>query len=543
MVVAKRKWIRSIALAALFCGAAPAAMAQAVSTAPTQSSGVSPEQALALTARLDALEQHNAELEAQIADLKAQVAGGEQAIREEIHTQDKVTVANGRPTFASADGKWSVTLHGVVQFDAADYGQRGAGPTATDLRRSGPALGGSASNVDVSHARDLKTGDLFRRARIGIDGTTPGDFDYRILFDFGGAGVENTGQLYEAWLQYNGFKPAHIKVGAFSPSLGLDDQGSTNGMVFLERSMASDLSRGLAGGDTRTAAQVYGYGDRWFAAAAVTGRTIGVLNTGAATAVPQTYGDQLGFTARLAGTPLRGEDWLIHLGVNASYVDKPANTAGPAATGIVPAGTVSFSDTPEIRVDGTRLINTGNIPADHADTRGAEFAAQKKNLLLQAEYQRLGVQRSDGQPDPHFSAFYVQGSWTITGEPRKYNLATAAFDAPAVTHPFNLSRGEWGAWEVGVRYSDADLNYNQGAVGTLQSASGIRGGEEKNLTLGVNWYLNSVARFMLDYQRVQIERLSPANSATAASTIWLTPIGADIGQSFNVWSLRTQFAF
>ncbi|RAK58450.1 porin [Phenylobacterium hankyongense] len=543
MAVAGQTWVRSLALAALFCGAAPAALAQAVSTAPTQSSGVSQEQALALTARLDALERHNQELESQIADLKAQVAGGEQAIREEIHSQDKVTVAGGRPTFASADGKWSVTLHGVVQFDVADYDQQGAGPTAADLRRSGPALGGSASNVDVSHARDLKSGDLFRRARIGIDGTTPGDFDYRILFDFGGAGAENTGQLYEAWLQYNGVKPLHIKVGAFSPSLGLDDQGSTNGMAFIERSMASDLSRGLVGGDTRSAAQIYGYGDRWFAAAAVTGRTIGVLNTGAATAVPQTYGDQLGYTARLAGTPLRGEDWLIHLGVNASYVDKPANNAGPAATGLVPAGSVSFSDTPEIRVDGTRLINTGNIPIRHADTRGAEFAAQKKNLLLQAEYQRLGVERSDGQPDPHFNAFYVQGAWTITGEPRKYNLTTAAFDAPAVTHPFDLKRSGWGAWEVGVRYSDADLNYDEGAAGTLPSASGIRGGEEKNLTLGVNWYLNSVARIMVDYQRVQIERLSPANSTTAASTIWLTPVGADIGQSFNVWSLRTQFAF
>lgn len=543
MAAARNGIVRTAAVAALLGSVAPAALAQTVTTAQAQSSGISQEQALALTARLDALEQHNADLEAQIADLKAQVAGGEQSIREEIHSQDKVSVAGGKPTFTSADGKWSATLHGVIQFDAADYDQDGPGPVATDLRRSGPALGGSASNVEAAHARDLKSGTLFRRARIGIDGATPGDFDYRILFDFGGSGVENTGQLYEAWLQYNGFKPAHLKVGAFSPSLGLDDQGSTNGMLFLERATATDLARGLAGGDTRTAAQLYAYTPRWLAAAAVTGRTIGVINTGTAAAVPATFGDQLGFTGRLAGTPFRGDDWLIHVGANVSYVDKVANGSGPTAAGITAPGSVSFAAYPELRVDATRFLNTGNIPARHADTRGAEFAAQKKNLLLQAEYQRLGVERSDGQPNPHFDGYYVEGAWTITGEPRKYNIATAAFDAPAVAHPFNWSRGDWGAVELAVRYSDLDLNYDEGAAGTLQSASGIRGGEEKNFTAGVNWYWNAVARLMLDYQHVQIDRISPANSATAASTVWLAPAGADVGQSYNVWSVRTQLAF
>ena len=55
---------------------------------------------------------------------------------------------------------------------------------------------------------------MIRRARIGVDGTAFGDWDYRILLDFGGSGVENTGQFYEAWLQYNGLAPARIRVGA-----------------------------------------------------------------------------------------------------------------------------------------------------------------------------------------------------------------------------------------------------------------------------------------------------------------------------------------
>jgi phosphate-selective porin OprO/OprP len=540
-----RRTIRAVALAGLLCSAAPAALAQAVPTARSAPSGISEEQALALSARLDALEKRNEELEAQIQDLKAQGAAQTQAVRDEVHSAPTVSVAGGRPTITSADGKFSATLHGVMQFDAAAYDQRSPGPITTDLRRSGPALGASTSNVDLTHARELKNGDLFRRARIGIDGTAFGDWDYRVLFDFGGAGVENTGQVYETWLQYNGVKPLRIRVGAFSPSLGLDDQGSTNGMLFLERSTVASMARNLAGGDTRTAAQVFGYGDHWLAAAAVTGRVVGVINTGTAAAVPQTYGDQLGLTGRLAGTPFYGQDWLIHLGVNGSYVARPANTTGPGVTGatLVTGQSVSFSDTPEIRVDGTKLINTGNIPAKHASTLGAEFAAQRKNLLLQAEYDRLGVQRSDGFADPHFNGYYVAGAWVLTGEVRRYNNQTAAFDAPPVAHPFSWGRGGWGAWELAVRYSDSDLNYQPGAPGTLQTGSSIRGGEDKNFTAGVNWYWNSVARVMLDYQNVRIERLSPANTTAAAGTIWFAPPGANIGQSFNVWSVRTQFAF
>ena len=158
--------IRAAAVAVLLCSAAPVALAQAMATAPRTGSGISQEQALALTARLDALERQNAELAAQIQDLKAQASAQTQAVRDEVHNAPTVSVAGGRPTFTSADGKFSVTLRGVIQFDAAAYDQASPGAITTDMRRSGPALGASASNVDLTHARDLKNGDLFRRARI-----------------------------------------------------------------------------------------------------------------------------------------------------------------------------------------------------------------------------------------------------------------------------------------------------------------------------------------------------------------------------------------
>ena len=472
-----------------------------------------------------------------------------------------VTIGAGRPTIASTDGKFTAALHGIMQFDVANYLQDSPGPvgaSGTDFRRSGPALGASSTNAEAAHARQLKDGDVFRRARIGIDGVAFGDWDYKFVYDFAGSGTENAGQVYETWVQYSGLKPFHVRVGAFAPSFGMDDQASTNSMPFLERAASTDIARGLAAGDTRTGVALWANGDHWLASAALTGRTIGVISTATASATAQTYGDQLGFVGRFAGTPFHGPDWLIHFGVHGSYVLKPANINGPAANAPIPQTpnnrTITFSNTPELRVDGTRLINTGAIPARHAWTIGLEAAAQKANFLVQGEYENFGVERSDGTAlnpvtNPRFSGYYVEGDWMITGETRKYNAQTGAFDAPPVAHPFSLSGGGWGAWELAFRYSDMNLNDHAGTPGTFVSSSSpnstIRGGDEQNFTVGLNWYPNPVVRFMLDYQYVRIDRLSPATSANATS-VWLLPAGAagaQIGQNYSVIALRSQVAF
>ncbi len=101
-----------------------------------------------------------------------------------------------------------------MQFDAADYFQRTPGPITSDFRRG-------ATAADTAHARDLSSGTNFRRARIGIDGKAFGDFEYNLLFEFGGAGEEDAGHIQELWIQYSGLKPFHLKIGAFPPSIGL----------------------------------------------------------------------------------------------------------------------------------------------------------------------------------------------------------------------------------------------------------------------------------------------------------------------------------
>jgi phosphate-selective porin OprO/OprP len=504
------------------------------------------------------LRQENAELksdvrqlQAQVTDLKATTIQQLDDVRQSASNQPSVSFPNGRPTFATADGQFTASLRGQLQLDTAAYFQAAPGPTSTDLRRDGPALGSSTSNTDAAHARDLKDGTDWRRARIGIDGTAYGDWDYRLLFDFGGSGVEDAGQLYEGWAQYSGLKPFHFRVGAWAQPIGLEDQMSSNAQLFLERPGISDVARNLAAGDTRIGAGGFGYNDRWFVSLDLTGRTIGVVNTGtyitsttagsssADVGTGQTFGDQVGMVGRAVYTPFEGKDWRVNLGAHGSYVDRPGDTAGPGTNGLIPdtGFAVRLRDTPELRVDGTQFIDTGSIPAHDADTLGGEAAAEWRSLFLEGEYESIHVDRSDGQASPTFSGWYVEGSWLLTGENRLYNASTAAFDGPAVAHPFSLKGGTWGALELAARYSDTDLNFDAGLPGQAQPAAGIRGGDQRVWSVGLNWYPNAVFHVMLDVDRVSIDRLSPS------ATNFSTPVGAQIGQSFTAVAVRTSAAF
>jgi phosphate-selective porin OprO/OprP len=527
-MLAPGRIIRTGALAALLCGAAPAALAQAVVTHAPQASGVSQEQALALSARLDALEKRNEELEAQILDLKAQAAASVQTIREQQKAVS-VSLANARPGISTGDGQFSAAFRVVAQLDAAHYDQDKPGPLGTDFRRGSL---GDASEAD--HARDLSDGANFRRARLGIEGKAWGDWTYALQFDFGGTGTEEAGKINQAYLEYAGFSRINnlrLRAGAFPPTTGLEDATSNTAMLFLERPAVAELVRGLAGGDGRTAVAALANGERWNAFAAVTGNLV----------TNQTFDEQLGLVGRLSYVPFKGQDWLIHVGGNANLIVNPA-ASGPD----VPPGAatpIRLRERPELRVDGTRLVDTGAIDADGVRSLGLELAGQWKSLSLAGEHFWIDVdRRASSLDDPSFRGWYLQGAWTITGQPRRYTTAAGGFDPPRVETPFNLASRSWGFWELAARYSDLDLDYNAGGPFAAPSASAIRGGDQRITSLGLNWYPNNNVRFLADFQHVDVDRLSPGGTAFGAGVL-TPPAGVQVGQKYDVWSLRTQYAF
>ncbi|MBN1102285.1 MAG: porin, partial [Deltaproteobacteria bacterium] len=174
----------------------------------------------------------------------------------------------------------------------------------------------------------------------------------------------------------------------------------------------------------------------------------------------------------------------------------------------------SLGARPETSLTGQKLVSTGIFSAESGDLINAECAMVSGPLSLQGEYFR-GY--SQGSENHKFWGFYLYGSWFLTGEARKYERSKAVFAGVDVNHGFHPLEGGWGVLELGLRYSYLDLNDRE-----------IRGGREKNLTLGLNWYLYPEVRLMANYIRARVEdRASP-------------PVD---GGSANIWMIRFQLAF
>ena len=126
-------------------------------------------------------------------------------------------------------------------------------------------------------------------------------------------------------------------------------------------------------------------------------------------------------------------------------------------------------------------MDTGKFPGvDSTLKADAELAGVYGSFSLQSEYMHAFVRRKVA-PDLDFSGWYLYGSWFPTGESRPYNLKTGSFGR---IHPLHA----WGAWELGLRFSSLNL-----------SDRDIRGGQENDYTIGLNWYINPYIRFMANY--------------------------------------------
>ncbi|HEU4781331.1 MAG TPA: porin [Steroidobacteraceae bacterium] len=257
----------------------------------------------------------------------------------------------------------------------------------------------------------------------------------------------------------------------------------------------------------------------------------------------EVFDGQFAAVGRAGGLLATGSDYNLHLGASGTYVFSPPDLGGLTT----PRRAVRFRDRPEVRSDSVRLIDTGAMDAEHASSLGMEFGANWKNFYLQGEHFWFDVERREGStlPDPDFNGYYVQVSWVVTGENRRYNAVTGSFQNPRPKSPFVRGEG-FGALELAARYSRMNLNYQEGPAGTAASNDSVRGGDQNILTVGVNWFMNPNVKMMLDYMMIDMDRLNPAgpgNSAPFGASPATPPIGVQIGQDLDVIALRTQYSF
>jgi phosphate-selective porin OprO and OprP len=413
-----------------------------------------------------------------------------------------------RPTISTSDGRMSFAIGTQVQFDMGTYFQ---------------------DPLPTTQFPKLNTGVNLRRGRIFFVGKYD-DFTVNITPDFGGS-PDGSPTLYEANINFTGFKPLTATVGYFKPWFSLYDSQSSNDFLLMERPSIVEIARNVAAGDARATGGVKASTDRYFAAWALTGAPFGA-NSGS-----NLNGEQLSTVGRLAGRPYYDQDWNVHLDVSGEYVFHP-NINGSGIAG-VNRTTFILQDRPEDRAaDPNRLISTGNLSISNVSVYGGEAAINWRNFLVQGGYYQINETQSKlpGQPAPGlgFNGGYVEAGWNITGEPFRYNVGSAAFQRPKVADPFTINDNGFengiGAWQVGARWSVANLNSNV-APGVSQSVTGgIFGGYQQIFGANLSWYPNDWVRLYLQFQHTMVNKLNATGTA-------------QMGQTFETLAGRVQVAF
>ena len=447
-----------------------------------------------------------------------------------------VQTAGNRFGIESADGRNSIYLTGRLHLDVGDYFHYDP-------------------DTKFAAVQNLHGGVNARRARLGVTGKFAGDWNYTLIYDFGGSsdgfpgangptgaaplpGAPTSG-TEAAYVTYNGLNkgplPLAFDLGYMDTPFTLDEATSSNDIMFMERASIQTVASNIFANDFRSALGVRSNNDRYWAGAYLTGPVSGA---------PHHTGEQVGAFGRATYQVLAAPEASLHLGADVGALLKPpTTTVGGFAN--VPA--LTLSDRPELRVDPTAILSTGLLgtvtnPITDAEVYGVEGAAAWRNLFVQGEYYHIDVGRRALQSNG-FDGGYVEASWTISGERRKYLPAAGAYAGIVPDHPFEpwMENYGTGAWELAFRYSTIDLNSNfKPGVVPAATSNAVGGGKQTVYGVGVNWYLNANMRLMFDFMHGDINKRF---STAAGGGIAGTPLGASVGGSFDALAMRTQFAF
>jgi len=303
----------------------------------------------------------------------------------------------------------------------------------------------------------LGSGTELRRVRLSWDGVLGEHWRFKSAAELAG-GVDIKG----AYIDYLGHPGYTFRFGRSKELVSLEELTSSKYTTFMERAMLTELTPGfnigLAAG--RTAAS-WGIG--------------GGLYAGGEDGEDE-QDEGFGVTGRAYVSPWRSDDMVAHLGLSASYRESGDSRS------------IRFRARPESHVTDNRLIDTGTIAdVDNVTRFGFESALVAGPVSLQAEYLAAELDRGGGLPDLGFDGWYAYASWFPTGESRRYDEG----EFGRVTPLRPLGSGGAGAFELGLRFSTLDLTDQD-----------VTGGEQDNLTFGLNWYPTSNVRFMANYIEV-----------------------------------------
>ena len=443
-----------------------------------------------------------------IKSLKAQVEALDQKLKilerkQELASEEagawlkdlpKISLGQDGFSFGSGDGNFSLRLRGVLQLDSRTFFSDGG-------------IKG-------------KDGFLIRRARPIIQGTVWRDFDFLFVPDFGGT----TPQIADAYLNYRIRPEFQLQAGKFKSPVGLESLQSDVEGQFNERGLPTSLvpSRDLG-------IQLHGeiFDGRFSYAAAILN---GVGD--ARTSTNLDFDDDKEFAGRVFFQPFKKSSVSaldgLGFGLGGTYGKSFSASALPSTTG----GTF-----PGYATDGQEQFFAYN-PTGGAVVvaNGEHWRLSPQGYYYHGPFGFLGeyvisdqrVSRTVAAPlisrRLENTAWQVSASWVLTGEP-------ASYKGVVPDHPFDLSAGGWGAWQVVARFGQLEIDR---AAFPLFSDPKSSAYSAQAWSVGLDWWLNKNVRVSTSFSHTEFGGGGGAGAGSPAAVT---------RQDENVFFTRMQLAF
>ncbi|MBD9478283.1 porin [Pseudoxanthomonas sp. PXM02] len=318
---------------------------------------------------------------------------------------------------------------------------------------------------------------LLRTARPTIEGTLGKWIGFRFTPEFAG----DSASIVDAYADLKFSPAATVRLGKFTSPVGLERLQSSSALSDIERALPSELAPNRDIG-----VQLQGE-----LAGSKVSYAIGVFNgtVDGRDAVTTNPDDEFEVAGRLFVEPFKDSAgfWSgLGFGIGGSVGDTVGTGNNILPRYRTPGQVQFFNYRSAVAADGKR---TRWSPQGYFYRNGfgllAEYIASKQEL-------QVGVVSAELEN----TAWQATASYVLTGEDASYRGVVKP------SKPFSPGKGDWGAWELVGRYGELEID--DGAF-PLFADPVVSARRTKAWTLGVNWYLNSNLKLVLNYLDTQFE--------------------------------------
>ncbi|WP_281823019.1 OprO/OprP family phosphate-selective porin [Sphingobium sp. BS19] len=376
---------------------------------------------------------------------------------------------NGSPVLVSADGGTTLRPLGQLIVDIA------------------------STNGASDHLRNRRDSDV-RAAHLGFAGTVANALVYQVETEFAGSDPDIL-WAYVGWRGKIAGVGADVLAGNLQNDRSVEGSSGGEALPFAEPNFVASAIAPDRGG-LGLGAQARLIGTTWHASFAVTGNDLDARH-------PQT--DSRMILARAHWNPIKRTGAILHLG---AWTFDEKFTGGTRTLG---ANTnVAYG------LNLRTVLPSPPLPGATGDRGvGLEAGGVLGPVWMMGE---AGRRRIDlPQEDARTTAKSLSAGWFVTGQAPVYAAATGSIGRPSVRR--SVFQGGSGQVELTTRYEDIQFNM----PGFRNTGSSVTG--------GVNWYLSSLMRVMVN---ATAWRMAPDRQMTG------TGPHTDHGTTFV---LRTQIVF